>query len=296
MVGLKESQDFVYDHHDDEAVAIRQAFKLRESRWFSALQQRQDAEELAFLTLLQGFSWNPGPRWFLIAGLLGFNVVFDLVVVVIVRDLLGMLSSAQNICKCAVVWISIAGITVISYTVFLIPSAYFVRGYGASFFLLLIALPLTASLAISCSIRGIMALWELVVNRSWPEHLFLILFWGVVAWAFFTETIKEISALGMPVIGYPTGKGVLPYVLASCAVAPGLLSLAATAAAAGARVIGPVVIVPLEWYLKSVIETSSMVGITLLTVPSLVVELAYRVCEWIVKYHPNSPILQYFRW
>lgn len=292
-----------YIHHDPEALAIRRAVGENEENWFRALQQRPDAEEIAFLTLLYGFSWDPGPRWFAIAGLLAFNVIFDLLVLVVVRYLLGWLSAASNMRSCMRAYASIVGVTIIFYTISLILSAYFVRGYLSVFSLLLFVLPLIALYPIACLIGIVMNLWELVVNGGWTREsesflaVFLRVLFVAFIWIGFIVAIQEMLPIpewDISVIGYPKGKGTLPYVLASCAVAPGLLSVASMVAAAGARVIGPIVIVPIEWYLKSVIETASrMIGIGLLVIPTLVIELAYRVCEWIVKY-PDSRILRYF--
>lgn len=285
---------FVFDHFEKEATDIRDAIDKEEERWFEALKLQNDQQEIAVLTLATGFSWDPGPRWFVILSLIVFNIVFDLLVLIGVRNALKALSAATDAIVLAGSFLLIVAITATAYASFLIASVYFLHGYGASYWLLLIGFPLSV-LGVLALLFGLLwwlvDLWEPLMERDGTDKVlqFLaLIICSVVLLTFLAAMRDKIMLLGWPALEYPAGKHAIPYALASCAVAPGVLTLVALAIATLAKFGGPIIITPLELYLKSVLAAPSLLGVTLLALPSVIVEVVYRLYDWMVHYHSGA--------
>lgn len=294
IVGIKDTAQREWRWNDDLSKEIRQSFDERHSRWFAKLKGHDHAREIAFLTLLHGYSWDEGPRWSSILGLVIFNVLLDLLVVVAVRTSLERLAKVGTVVEAALCCAAIVGITVLAYAIFLIPTSYLFEGYGASYWLLLLGLPVAAMFILATAFgfsAFVMRFLSLVFNvssrfKSDDNSFFSVAILAVISWIFFVPLIREVLSLGPPPLDYPTGSGAIPYGLASCCVAPGLLTLTCLTLAFLIRIGGGAVAAPLVGYFRFVLETPTLVGFTMLALPSAIVELFYQAFEFL-KGHPE---------
>jgi hypothetical protein len=287
IVGIKEMAHAEPRFRDSISEEIRESFDLRYSRWFDGLKKQDHAQEIAFLTIFQGYSWDPGPRGVAIFTLFALNVVLDLLVVVSVRATLSKLAVAETIRSTIFFCVVIFGITLIVYIIFLLPTLYFFEGYDASYALLLLALPLSLVLVLLTAFNFlliILACIKAVSGRNfsiWNDDVsvFSTLVFGVLSCWFLAYVLREIGSLGLPPVEYKVGGNLLPYALASCAVAPGLLTLCCLALAFIIRVAGSMVTAPIVGYLGFVADAPRIVGVTLLALPYAVVDLLCQAYE-----------------
>ena len=236
---------------------------------FEQLNSHQHRREIAFLTLLRGYSWEPGPLWGSMLSLLLFNVMFDLIVVVSVMAGLSRLAEAAGAWATVLYSLAIVGITAVAYTAFLVPTSYLFEGYDASYWLLLLGLPF-AALLVAASITGIVQLLIRVVALDFSNDdapTLTIVMFVLLSWLIVVPIVREVAHLGWPRFEYPTGAAAIPYALASCSVAPGLLTIVFLALAFGIRIAGGLITAPLIGYLGFVLDTPRMVGFSMLVLP-----------------------------
>jgi hypothetical protein len=282
---------------DEISKAIRYEEATREQRWFDALQQYRNIEEIAVLTLLTGYTWDTGPRWIAIVGLLGFNIIFDLLVLISIRYTLSMLAAAETPFIHFTSIALIVAITMGAYSSFLVPSIYFMGGFANSYWYIFFVLPFGFLVSIACIVALSLLIYRMIAKPDedpegfWVFYLYLsvlvvVLLVIVATWSI--NALNELLIIGLPAFRFPVGKEAIPYALASCASVPGLLTILVLCMAMVARLTGTATITALEWYLRSVLLTPEAVGIGLLVLPSLLVAGVYKLWEYFIKYHHDG--------
>jgi hypothetical protein len=174
------------------------------------------------------------------------------------------------------------GVVAAFYACFLIPSDYFFKGYGSAYWMIFAGIPLLLILIFLLFvspfgiINGIMdGDWGLII--AGPLMV-------LVSAAILFLLLNSFEKLGVPHLYYPEGKHAIPYVLASCAVVPGILSIIVFIVALFSSLGWPLCAAPMKWWLQSVMIAPGLLGVTLLFIPNAIVELIYMVVDFKMHY------------
>jgi len=180
-------------------------------------------------------------------------------------------------------------VTVLLYIVYLIPTLYLCEGHGDSYWLLLFSLPFSTIFVVAtpfmlvAMLVGIFHGVESIIQDGNISIILLSLFGGffiiIVFFFFCVPVFQKVSSLGPPPLGYPLG-GAIPYALAFCCVAPGLVAITGLTLALMVRIAGGVVTVPLLGFCRFVYKSPVRAGY-LVSIPPIVVELICQTLEFL---------------